>query len=100
MIARLEFVWNSVRVTIGFLVTSLIKALLPQLLSLAGLTALGRVLEVPKLFHLRMVEATVFLGTFYAADNFWYPSPDLCLDTILSLSFTDNSFDFLAWFLL
>ena len=31
---------------------------------------------------------------------FWYPSPDLCLDTILSPSSTDNSFDLLAWFLL
>jgi hypothetical protein len=31
---------------------------------------------------------------------FWYPSPDLCLDTILSRSSTDNSFDLMAWFLL
>jgi hypothetical protein len=31
---------------------------------------------------------------------FWYPSPDLCLDTILSLSSTGNSFDLMAWFLL
>jgi hypothetical protein len=31
---------------------------------------------------------------------FWYPSPDLCLDTILSLSSTDNSFHLLAWVLL
>ena len=31
---------------------------------------------------------------------FWYPSPDLCLDTILSWSSTDNSFDLMAWFLL
>jgi hypothetical protein len=30
------------------------------------------------------MEATVFLGTFNAADIFWYPSPDLWLDTILS----------------
>jgi hypothetical protein len=35
---------------------------------------------VPNFFHLRMIEATVFLGTFSAADIFWYPSPDLCLD--------------------
>jgi hypothetical protein len=31
-----------------------------------------------------MMEATVFLGTLNAAEHFWYPSPDLCLDTILS----------------
>jgi hypothetical protein len=28
---------------------------------------------------------------------YWYPSPDLCLDTILSRSSTDNSFDLMAW---
>uniref|UniRef100_A0A674DSH4 Rhotekin a n=1 Tax=Salmo trutta TaxID=8032 RepID=A0A674DSH4_SALTR len=36
---------SSVRVIIGFLVTSLTKALLPRLLSLAGRPALGRVLK-------------------------------------------------------
>jgi hypothetical protein len=36
-----ELLWSSVRVTIGFLVTSLTKALLPRLLSLAG----GQLLE-------------------------------------------------------
>ena len=46
------------------------------------------------------MEATVFLGTFNVVDLFWYPSPDLCLDTILSQSSTDNSFDLMAWFLL
>jgi hypothetical protein len=51
-------------------------------------------------FHLRMTEATVFLGTFNSAGMFWYPSPDLCLDTILYLSSTDNSFNLRAWFLL
>ena len=55
--------WSSVRVTIGFLVTSLIKANVPRLLSLAGWPALGRVLVVPNFFHLRMMESTVFLGT-------------------------------------
>ena len=86
--------------TIGFLVTSLTEALLLRLLSLAGLAALERVLVVPNIFHLWMMEATVFLGTFNVADIFWYPSPDLCLDTILSWSSTDNSFDLMAWFLL
>ncbi|WP_217700678.1 hypothetical protein, partial [Edwardsiella tarda] len=48
------------RVTIGFLLISLTKALLHLLLSLAGQPALGRVLVVPNFFHLRMMEATVF----------------------------------------
>ena len=64
--------------------------------SLTGRPARGRVLVVPNFFHLRMMEATVFLGTFNAAEMFWYSSPDLCIDTILSLS----SFDLMAWFLL
>ena len=79
-----EELWRSIRATIGFLVTSLTKALLPRLLSLARRPLLGRVLVVPNFFHLRMMEATVFLGTFNAAYIFCYPSPDLCLDTILS----------------
>jgi hypothetical protein len=53
--------------SIGF---SLSKALLPQLLSLAGRPALGRVLVVPYFFHLRMMEATVILRTFNAAKMF------------------------------
>ena len=54
---------------VGFLVTSLTKALLPWLLSLARRTALGRVLVVLNFFHGTM-EATVFLGTFNAAEFF------------------------------
>ena len=57
--------------------------------SFAGQPALGIVLVVPNFFHLRMMEATVFLETFNPAEMFWYLSPDLCLDTIL-----------MAWFLL
>jgi hypothetical protein len=86
-------------VTIGFLVTSLTKALLPRLLSLARRPALGKVLVVPNFFYL-MMEATVFLGSFNAAEIFWNPSPDLCLNTILSLISQDNCFDIMAWFLL
>ena len=86
-----EELWSSVRVIIRFLVTSPTKALLPRLL---------RVLVVPNLFHLRMMEATVFLGTFNMAEMFCYPSPDLYLGTILSRSSMDNSFDLMAWFLL
>ena len=63
-----EELWSSVRVTNVFLVTSLTKALLPRLLSLSGWPALERVLVVPNFFHLRMMEATVFLGTFNAAE--------------------------------
>ena len=92
--------WSSVRVTIGFLVTSLTEALLPRSLSLAGRPTLGRVLVVPNFFHLRMMEATVLIGTFNAAESFLYPSPDLYLDTILSWRSTDNSLDFMAWFVL
>ncbi len=55
---------------IRFLVTSLDKALLHQLLSLAEWPALGRVLVVPSFFHLRIMEATVLLGTFSAAEIF------------------------------
>ena len=83
----------------GFLVTSLTTALLPRLLSLAGWPALGRVL-VPCFFHLRMMEATVFLGTLNSELFFWYPSPDLCRDIILSWSAMDSSFDLMAWFYL
>ena len=74
------------------LVTSQTKALLPRLLSLAGWPVLERVLVVSNLFHLRMMEATVFFEIFNAAD--------MCLDTILSQSSTDSSFDLMAWFLL
>ena len=38
---------------------------------------------VPNFFHLRMTEATVLLGTFNAAEMFWYPSPDLCFGQFL-----------------
>ena len=54
--------------TIEFLVPSLTKALLPPLLSLAQQPALGRVLVVPNLSHLRIMEAIVLLGTFNAAE--------------------------------
>ena len=77
---------NSVALSVWFLVTSLTKALLPRLPSLAGRPALGRVLVVPNFFHLRMMEATVFLRN--TADMFWYPSPDLWLNIILSRSST------------
>ena len=60
----------------------------------------GRVLVLPNFFHVRMMEATVFLGPFSYVETVRYLSPDLCLDTILSLSSTDNSFNLMALFLL
>ena len=91
--------WSSVRVTIRFLVTSLTKALLPRLLSLARWPALGRVLVVPNFFHLRIMEATVFLRTFNGADIFLVPFPRSVPrhSPVLELY---NSFDLMAWFLL
>ena len=93
-----EELWSTGKVTIGLLVSSLTNDILPRLFSLAGQSALGRVLLLPTLFHLRMMEASVVLGFFNAAEMFWYPSPGLCLDTILSLSSMDNSFDLMTWF--
>ena len=55
------------------------KPFLPRWLNLAGQPALGRVLVVSNFFHLRMMEATVLLGNFTAAEIFSYPSTDLCL---------------------
>ena len=66
--------WSSDRVTIGFLVTSLTKALLPRSLSLDGRPALGRVLVVPNFFHLRMMEATVLIGQ----QNFFFTLTQIC----------------------
>ena len=86
------------RVTIEFVVTSLTKALHPRLLSLTGRPALARILVLQNYFYVRMMEATVFLWPLNAVDIFGYHSTDLCLDTILSLSSNDNSFDLMACF--
>ena len=56
--------------------------------------ALGRVLEVPNVFHLRR------MCSWGPSIIFLYPSPYLCFDTILSRSSTDNSCNFMACFLL
>ena len=50
-----EELQTSVKLTIRFLGTSLTKALLARLLSLAGQPALGRVLVATNFFHLRMM---------------------------------------------
>ena len=89
--------WSSVRETVGFLVTALTKAL-PQSFSLARQPALGRVLVVSNFFHSWIIEASVVIATSNPAEMFQYPSPDLCLDTILSRRSTENSFNFMAWF--
>ena len=60
----------------------------------------GRAASSNQSWWLRMMEATVFLGKFKAAEMFWYSSPDPCLDTILSRRSTDISFDPMACFLL
>ncbi len=91
---------SSVRVAIGFLVTSLTKTLLPRSLSLARWPALGRVLLIANFFLIRIMEATVLILCFNAAEVFLYPSTDLCLDTILPRRSKDNSLDFMAWFVL
>ena len=72
----------------------------PPIAQFGQVATLGRVLVDPNFFHLRMTEATVFLGTFNAAAICWYPSPDLFLDTILSRRSTDNSFNLMVWLLL
>ncbi len=86
--------------TIRFLVTSLDKTILNQLLSLARRPALGRVLVVPNFFHIRMMEGHCAHWDLICCRNFSVPFPDLCLDTILSRRSTDNSLDFMAWFVL
>ena len=53
-----------------------------------------------KLLPFKNDEGHCVLGTFNSAEMFWYPSPDLCLDIIMSLSSTDNSFNLMACFLL
>ena len=84
--------WSSVRMTNGFSVTSLTKALLAWLLSLAGRPALGTVLVVPNFFHLRMMEATV-LGDLQCCRNVLVPFPR-------SVPQHNSVFDLMAWLLL
>lgn len=43
-----------------------------------------RLSVVPNLFHLRIMEATVLLDTFNAAEMFLYPSPDLSCCSLVS----------------
>ena len=59
---------SSVRVVIGFQVTSLTKVVLVLLLSLLGWPALGRVWLFLYFFHFQMMETTVLLETFNALE--------------------------------
>ena len=70
----------------------------PENLVSHGLSPLGAFWQTPS--EVSFMEATVFLGTFNAAEYFCYHSLDLCLDKILSRSSMDNSFDLMSWFLL
>ena len=71
-----EELWSSVRVTIGFLVTSLTKALLPRLLNLAGRLALGRVLMVSfKLLPFKNDGSHCVLGDLQCCRNVSVPFP-------------------------
>jgi hypothetical protein len=62
--------------------------------------ALGIILVVPNLFQLRMMEATVFLGTFNAAEMFWYPFPRSVSRHNPVSELSDNSFNIMACFFL
>lgn len=100
--SRFSHLWrelpqSSVRVTIGFLVTSLSKALFAQLLSLAGQPTLWRVPVVPSFFHLTIIEATVLLGRLEAFEM-------VCTFALIygSIQFYRRGlqrvpFDFMAW---
>uniref|UniRef100_A0A8C4TRY5 FERM and PDZ domain containing 2 n=1 Tax=Erpetoichthys calabaricus TaxID=27687 RepID=A0A8C4TRY5_ERPCA len=72
-----EDLWSSDRVTIGFLVTSLTKALLPRSFSLDSRPALGRVLVVSNFFHLWMMEALCSLGPS-KQQKFFCNLPQIC----------------------
>jgi hypothetical protein len=50
-----------------------------------------------KLVPFKNDEGHCVLGDLQCCRRFWYPSPDLCLNSILSRSSTDNSFDLVAW---
>ncbi len=62
--------WSSTRVTIRFFITTLTKALLHQLLSLARRPALGRILVVPNVYIMDNGGYTL-LWNVNAAEFFW-----------------------------
>ncbi len=88
--------WSSTRVTIRFFVTTLTKALLHQLLSLAASSRKNSF----KLLPLRVTETACLCDPSMKHHFFLNSSPDVWLDTNMFLSSTDCSFDPRAWFLL
>ena len=67
--------WSSVRVNIGFLVTSLTKALLPRLLSLARAARSRKSLGGSKLFPFKNDGGHYVLGDLQCCRSFLVPFP-------------------------
>ena len=96
-----EELWGSVKETIRFLVTSLTKALLTPIPLFARAASSRKSLGGSKLRPFKNDGGHCSWGSsMLQIYIYWYPSLDLWLDTILSRSSTDNSFDLMAWFLL
>uniref|UniRef100_A0A8C7FVT1 Uncharacterized protein n=1 Tax=Oncorhynchus kisutch TaxID=8019 RepID=A0A8C7FVT1_ONCKI len=72
----------------------------PSIAQFARLASSRKILGGSKLLPFKNDGGHCVLGPLNAAEMFWYPSPDLCLDTILSRSSTHNSFACMAWLLL
>ena len=78
--------WSSARVTIGFLFTTLTKALLPWSLSFARQPVLGTVLVVPNIFHYKNYGGHCCLGNLQCSRMFCR-LPQVCASTLtLSLA--------------
>ena len=75
-----EELWSSVRVTIGFLITSLTKALFPRLLSLAGRPALRKSLGDSKLLPFKNDGGHCFWGPSML-QTFFRTLPQICAST-------------------
>jgi hypothetical protein len=95
-----EELWSSVRVNIGFLVTSLTLGPSLPIVQFGRVDSSRTSLGGSKLLPFKNDGGHCVLRALIAAEMFWYPSPDLCLDTILSWNSTYNSFDLVDWFLL
>ncbi len=95
-------IWSSssTRVTIRFLVTTITKALLHQLLRFEQMSSPRKSPGCFKLLPLRVTETTCFCDSSMQHNFFLNSSPDVWLDTNLFLSSTGSSFDLRAWFLL
>ncbi len=78
--------WSSTRVTIGFLITTLIKALLPSVAQFTWETSSWKSPGCFKLFPLRVTETTCFCDPSMQQSFFLNSSPDVWLDASLFLS--------------